>query len=136
MLYLVLRGCYCDILVLNVHAQREDKIDDMEDSFCDKVEHVFDKFSKYHVKMLLSFIAKVGREYIFKPIIGNESLHEISNDNRVVNFATFQNLIVKSTMCPQCNIHKYTWTSPDGKTHNRIDHILIGRRRHSNIPDI
>jgi hypothetical protein len=31
--------------------------------------------------------AKVGREVIFKPVIGNESLHEASNDNeiRVVN---------------------------------------------------
>jgi hypothetical protein len=23
------------------------------------------------------------------------------------------------------NIHQYTWTSPDRKTHNYIDHILI-----------
>jgi hypothetical protein len=68
--------------------------------------------------------AKVGREDTFKPTTGNESLHEISNDNRVVNFATSKNLIVKSTMFSHHNIHKYTWTSPDGKTHNQIDHIL------------
>jgi hypothetical protein len=35
---------------------------------------------------------------------------------RVVNFATSKNLVVKSTMFPHRNIHKYTWTSPDGNT--------------------
>ena len=33
------------------------------------------------------------------------------------------------------NIHKHTRTSPDGKTHNQIDHVLIGRRRHSSVLD-
>jgi hypothetical protein len=39
---------------------------------------------------------------IFKPTIGNESSHEIINDNgvKVVNFATSKNLVVKSTMFP------------------------------------
>jgi hypothetical protein len=52
------------------------------------------------MKILLGdFNAKVGREDIFKPVIGNESLHEASKDNgvRIVNFATSKNLIVKST---------------------------------------
>jgi hypothetical protein len=41
-------------------------------------------------------------------------------------------------MLPHHNIHKFTWTSPDGKTHNQIDHtcILIERRRHSCILDV
>jgi hypothetical protein len=54
----------------------------------------------------------------------------------VVNFAKSKNLVVKSTMFPHRSIHKYTWTSPDGKTHNQIDHILIDRRRHSSILDV
>jgi len=39
-------------------------------------------------------------------------------------------------MYPHRNIHKYIWTSPDGKTHNQIDHILIDRRWHSSTLDV
>src|SRR5215470_15754843 len=91
------------------------------------------------MKILLGdFNSKVGREGTFKLTIGNESLHQDSNDNgvRVVNFVTSKTLVVKSTMFPHQNIHKYTWTSPDGKTHNQIDRILIDRRWHSSILDV
>jgi hypothetical protein len=82
------------------------------------------------MRILLDFNAKEGMEDIFQSTIGNEFLHEISNDNgvRLVNYATSKNLGVKSMMFPHCNIHKYTWTSPDGKTHNQIDHILVDGR--------
>jgi endonuclease/exonuclease/phosphatase family metal-dependent hydrolase len=80
------------------------------------------------------FNAKLGKKNLFKPLIGNESLHEISNYSgfRVVSFAISENLIVKSTMFPHRNIHKHTWTS-DGKTHKQIDHVLIDKRQHPNI---
>jgi hypothetical protein len=77
------------------------------------------------MKILLGdFSAKVDSKDIIKPAIGNESLHEISNDNgvKVVNIAAYKNLAVKSTMFPHCNILKYIWMSPDEKTHNQIDH--------------
>jgi hypothetical protein len=80
MSYIILRGCWCHIIVLNVHAPTEDKTDEVKGSFYEELEHVFDKFPKYHMKLLLGdFNAKVGREDIFKPTIGNESLHEIIN---------------------------------------------------------
>ena len=91
------------------------------------------------MKILLGDLnAKEGREKIFKPTIGNERLHQYNNDNgvRIVNFATQKNLVVKRTIFPHRNIHKYTQTSPDGKTHKHIDHILIDRRRHSSILDV
>jgi len=100
---------------------------------------VFDNFPKYHMKILLgNFNAKVGRENIFKPTIGNESLHQDNNDNVViiVNFVTSKNLVVKSTMFLHRNTHKYTWTSPDGNNHKQIYHILIDRRWHSSVLDV
>ena len=117
--YILLRGLWRYIIVVNVHAPSKEKSDESKDSFYEELEQVFDHFPKYHMKMLLGdFNAKVGRENIFKPTIGQDSLHQDSNDNgvRLVNFATSQNLVVKITMFPHRNIHKYTWTSPDGKT--------------------
>jgi hypothetical protein len=53
-----------------------------------------------------------------------------------INCATPKNSVVKSTMFPHRNIHKYTWTWPEGNTHNQIDHISVDRRRHSRVLDV
>jgi hypothetical protein len=91
MSYITLKGYWCDIFVLNAHAATEVKDDDIKDSFYEELEQLFDRFPRYRMKILLrDFNAKVEREDIFKPIIGNENLYEASNDNGagVVNFAT------------------------------------------------
>jgi hypothetical protein len=44
MSYIILRGCWYDVIVLNVLAQTEDKSDDVKDRFCEELEEVFDKF--------------------------------------------------------------------------------------------
>jgi hypothetical protein len=96
MSYIILRGRWCNIIILNVHAPCEDKGDDEKDSFYEELGRVFGQFPRYDMKILLGhFIAELGKENIFKPTIGNETLHEISNDNgvRVVHFATSENLV-------------------------------------------
>jgi hypothetical protein len=111
MSYTTLKGRWCDIIVLNVHAPTEDKDDDIKDSLYEELKQVSDQFPGYHMKILLGdFHAKVGRKDIFKAVISNESLHEVTNDNGlgVVNFTTLKNLIVKSTTFPHRDIHKHT----------------------------
>ena len=91
MSYIVVRGCWCNIFVLNVHSPSAEKSDDSKDSFYEESEQVFDNFPKYRMKILLGdFNARLGRGDICKLTIGNESLHEDKNDNgfKIVNFAT------------------------------------------------
>jgi hypothetical protein len=66
------------------------------------------------MKILLGdFNAKVGRENIFKPTIGNESLHQGSIDNgvRIVNFATSKIYLLRAS----CS-HTETFISTLGLT--------------------
>jgi exonuclease III len=53
MSYIVLRGRWWNIIVLNVSAPTEEKGDDSKDSFYEELEEVFDHFPKYHMKILL-----------------------------------------------------------------------------------
>jgi len=58
--------------------------------------------------LLDDFNAKIGKEDIFKPTIGNENLHEINNDNgaRIVNLVISKNVAIKSLIFPHHYIHK------------------------------
>jgi hypothetical protein len=55
---IILRGRWCHIIVLNVHAPTEDKTDYVKDSFYEELERVFDKFKKYHMKILFGDLPK------------------------------------------------------------------------------
>jgi hypothetical protein len=73
MSYIILSR-WCHIIVLNVHAPTEDKTDDVKDSFYEELERVFDKFPKYHMKILLGdFNDKAGREDILPHLKTSES---------------------------------------------------------------
>lgn len=102
------RDLWCDVVV-NVHAQTEDKTDDVEDSFCVELEHVL---IHIHVKLLLANF------HVNVSLIRNESLHEIISDNwmRAVDFGTSKKLMVKTTVFLHRNIHIFAWASSDGKT--------------------
>jgi hypothetical protein len=58
MSYIILRGRWYYIIVLNVHAPTENKIDDVKDTLYEDLERVWDKFLKYVTKVLLGNIKR------------------------------------------------------------------------------
>jgi endonuclease/exonuclease/phosphatase family metal-dependent hydrolase len=80
------------------------------------------------MKILLGdFNAKVGREDFLNRQLVMKAYTKLVMvmGVRSINLVTCKNLTVKSMMFQHHHIHKYTWTSPDRKTHNQIDHILL-----------
>ena len=44
-----------------------------------------------------------------------------------IGFCAANNMAITTTLYPHKDIHKNTWTSPDGRTRNQIDHIAVNR---------
>ncbi|PSN42311.1 hypothetical protein C0J52_11147, partial [Blattella germanica] len=80
------------------------------------LEEEINKVQRHDVKMILGDLnAKIGREEVYRHVIGKESLHKDSNDNglRLIDFASGKQMIIKSTWHPRKNINKETWISPE-----------------------
>jgi exonuclease III len=71
MSYIILRGRWPHVIVLNVQAPKEDEINHVNDSFYMQLERICNKFSKYDMKILLGdFNAKVSREDVYNRQLG------------------------------------------------------------------
>jgi hypothetical protein len=72
----------------------DDKIDNVKDSFYEELEHIFNKFPKYHMKMLLGdFNVEVGREDIFKQQLGIKFYMKILTIMQLPAYADNVNLL-------------------------------------------
>lgn len=134
-----IRGKFFNTTLICVHAPTEESEEEVKDQFYEKLEEVFDRQPRHDIKMIVGDMnAKVGREEIYRPTIGQHSIHETSNNNgvRLVDYAVSRNMTVSSTFFPHKRVHLETWMSPDGNTLNQIDHVLVERRYGSGVMDV
>jgi hypothetical protein len=99
----VLRGFWCGIIVLTVHAATENNSEEPTDIYYKELLQVFDYFVKFGVKILLQKLnAQLGREDASKTVNDSESLNanSISSDDRIVKFALSKNPIPEIKVFP------------------------------------
>ncbi|XP_052562952.1 uncharacterized protein LOC128092669 [Culex pipiens pallens] len=134
-----IRGRFFNYSIINVHCPHEEKTDDEKEAFYATLEEVYDGCPRQDVKIIIGDMnARFGREEMFRPTIGPESLHAVTNDNgqRCIDFAASRGMVVRSTYFPRKDIHKATWTSPDQRTKTQIDHLstVYNQRRSRRAP--
>jgi hypothetical protein len=101
----VLRVCWCSVIVLNVHATC--KSNNVKDSLYEELGCIFDQFPRYDVKILLSDLnVKVGSEDVFKLTVRSEGPCEINNGNGVRSSKLWH---IEKLSCQ--NYHIPTWHS-------------------------
>jgi hypothetical protein len=121
-----MRGKFLNYSIINGLAPTEIP-DDKKDGVFIVLERAYDISPRNDIKIfLVDFNAKVGKEAVNFPTVGNCILHSLTNDNgsRQIQFAVSRNMIIGSTFHPHKDFHKNTRRSPNGVTSNQIDHLL------------
>lgn len=132
-----------NLTLINVHAPTEEKELEIKEEFYEELDRIISQVPARDIKIILGdFNAQAGREAIYRPTIGQHSLHRVTNDNgsRMIGLAASNNLRVGSTFFKHKNIHKGTWKIPGRRTRNRaanqIDHLLIDAQHISKLLDV
>ena len=126
--------------VVVYYAPQEDKSEDEKDEFYERLNNTVQETPRHDVLIVLGDLnAKVGQDNDTREqTYGREGLSQETNDNgeRLIEFCEYNNLTIGGTIFKHKEIHKYTWTSPDGHTKNQIDHIMINKKWRTSLLDV
>ncbi|KAL6490434.1 hypothetical protein MHYP_G00007790 [Metynnis hypsauchen] len=101
------------ITIIQCYAPTNAADEEEKEDFYSSLQSLFDRTPRRDMKIMMGDLnAKVG------------------DDN------TGRELIMGGTVYPHRRIHKTTWTSPDGKTDNQIDHFTIDRKWRRSVMDV
>ncbi|XP_062123260.1 craniofacial development protein 2-like [Drosophila sulfurigaster albostrigata] len=104
---------FFNLSIICAHAPTEEKDDAAKDAFYARLEDTYDRCPNHDVKIILGDF-----------------------NARLIDFAAARNMVVSSTRFRHLDIHKATWLSPDQKTRNQIDHVVIDGRHASSVMDV
>jgi len=126
--------------VVQVYAPTELTCDGEKDRFYEQLQDELNMIPSYDIKVVIGdFNAKIDdNRRGLHTMLGPFGSANLTNDNgeRFILSCCTNGLSIGNTFFRHKQIHKVTWTSPDGGTSNEIDYICISSRWRSSVYDV
>lgn len=120
-----------NVSVIQVYAPTADKTEEEIEQFYENLDDIMKQLPKKDIKVIMGdWNAKIGKDNKGWERVMLKSGYGERNERgeRLLEFALEQDLLICNTKFQQKDCRKWTWKSPDGRTTNMIDLILIDRR--------
>ncbi|XP_071042993.1 craniofacial development protein 2-like [Parasteatoda tepidariorum] len=130
---------YIKLSIIQVYAPTNDADEEEKETFYDQLQCVLNRVPKHDMIILMGDLnAKVGKRISDdETSMGNESPGERNENGELfVSLCELNSLNIGGSRFKHREIHKCTWTSPDGRTKNQIDHIAINNKFRSSLRDV
>ena len=105
---------------------------DQMEQFYQQLQKIIDQTSKKNILIVKGgWNVKVGKDaqadlgIICGPYCNDETTER---GLRLLEFATFNSLVMKKKLVPHKPSRRWKWHSPDGKHHKQIDYIWVRKR--------
>jgi len=123
-----------DTSIIQVYAPTSDHDDTQIEQFYEDLDNTLKQLKSSDIKIVMGdFNAKVGQERISN-VVGPYGIGVMNErGERLVEWCTENNFTVMNTWFDNHPRRKWTWKSPDGRTRNQIDFILIQSRFRNSV---
>ena len=113
-------------------------MDNEKDEFYNQVQDTVSSCNRNDMIVVVGDLnAKVGNNNTNREEVMEKFGVGIMNDNgeRLCDFCSANGFIITGTIFPHEDIYKLTWRSPDGRTVNQIDHVLVNGNMRTSFLD-
>ena len=119
-----------NISIIQCYAPTGNASDEEMEEFYNTLQETIDSIPNRDVKIISGdFNAKVGKQIRNSECNGKFGLgEENERGTDLLDFCRSNNLVIATTLYEHHPRHLYTWISPDRKTRNQIDYIIINQK--------
>ena len=130
---------FIKLTVVVCYAPHNQRDADEKDDFYQQLQAAVETVPAHDMLLVLGDLnARTGSDNKGKErYMGKHGMGDLNdNGERLIGICEQNELTIGGTLFPHKNIHKVTWTSPDGKTKEQLDHILINRKWRGSLQDV